>query len=157
MGLFGRKEKDKDRRINQDHSSVNIPVYGPHDTLCPQDYKLSSLISSFEANFEERCKTWLQQANPDMYNRGYMDLLIDQLQAEAISVLDIQEVDHQGAIYELGKIWTGDKVKADKKLEDTLQEEADVARELSHLEKIYHNKTSFEAFDIDLEEDEKNE
>ncbi|MGI6095688.1 MAG: hypothetical protein ACOYBL_09680 [Lachnospiraceae bacterium] len=146
MKLFGKK-REKDRRINQDNLSVEIPVYGPHDTLCAQDYKLPYMLSTFEQNFEQRCKTWLQNAKPDMYNRGYMDLLIDQLEREAVIMLDIQEVDHQSAIFELAKIWTGDQIKAKTKLENTEAERMAVEKEIRQLEGIYYRGTAYEAWD----------
>ncbi len=157
MALFRSKKPDRDRRINQDNTSVDIPVYGPHDTLCAQDYKLPCLFSNFEQDFEQRCKAWLQNANPDMYNRGYMDMLIDQLEREAVIMLDIQEVDHQGAIYELAKIWTGDQIKAETKLTDIVGEKAAVEQEIRQLESIYHKGTAFENFACGLKESKEAE
>lgn len=152
MALFRSKKTDRDRRINQDNISVDIPVYGPHDMLCAQDYKLPYLLSTFEQDFEQRCKTWLQNANPDMYNRGYMDMLVNQLENEAVVMLDIQEVDHQGAIYELAKIWIGDQIRAETKLADIVREKASVDQEIRQLESIYRKGTAFENFDRGLEE-----
>ena len=144
MVLFRRKQ-EKDRRINQDNI-VEIPVYGPHDTLCAQDYKLPYKLSSFEQNFEQRCKTWLQNAGPDMYNRGYMDLLINQLEREAVVMMDIQEADHHSAIYELEKIWIGDQIKAKTKLADTVAEKTTVGQTIRQLEGIYHKGTAYETY-----------
>lgn len=159
MALF-RKKQEKDRRINQDNISVEIPVYGPHDTLCAQDYKLPYMLSLFEQDFEQRCKTWLQNARPDMYNRGYMDMLIDQLEREAVVMLDIQEVDHQSAIFELAKIWTGDQIKAKTKLADTVAEKTAVEQEIRQLEGIYHKGTAYETCNwnaFESKEDDVNE
>jgi len=80
MSIF--KKREQNRIINQDETT-EIPVYGPHDTLCAQNYKIPYLLASFEERFEERCRAWLKNAKPDRYNRGYMDLLIDQLENEA--------------------------------------------------------------------------
>lgn len=155
MVLFRSKKPDKDRRINQDSTSVDIPVYGPHDTLCAQDYKLPYMLSTFEQGFEQHCKTWLQNANPDMYNRGYMDMLITQLEQEAVVMLDIQEVDHQSAIYELAKIWIGDQIKAETKLEEVVREKAVVEQKIRQLENIYHRGTAFEDTGIGLIENKE--
>lgn len=147
MALFRSKKTDRDRRINQDNSSVDIPVYGPHDTLCAQDYTLPYLLSTFEQSFEQCCKKWLQNAKPDMYNRGYMDMLINRLEHEAVVMLGIQEVDHQSAIYELAKIWTADQIKAETKLAEIVREKTAVEQEIRQLESIYHKGTAFENFD----------
>lgn len=141
MSLFRRKERD--RRINRDNG-VQIPVYGPHDTLCAQDYKLPYLLANFEQNFEQRCKQWLKNADPDMFNRGYMDLLIDQLEREALVMLDNQEVDHQSVIFELAKIWIGDQIRAETKLAGVLEEESNIECEIKRLESIYYKGTAYE-------------
>ena len=142
---FWKKNKEMDRRINRDNS-VEVPVYGPHDLLCAQDYRLPHMLAEFEKEFEERCRNWLRNATPDMYNTGYMDILIDELEQEALVNLDIQEVDHQGAIYELGKVWIGDLIKAETKLSETAAEKKAVETELSQLESIYYKGTAYEAF-----------
>ena len=56
------------------------------------------------------------EAKPDMYNKGYMNMLIDKVRKEALAELDEQEVFLKRVIYELGKIWRGDEVKAMGKL-----------------------------------------
>ena len=142
--MFGTKKKDKDRRINKDNNVVSIPVYGPHDTLCAQDYKLPPMLSEFESGFEQRCKAWLRNAKPDMYNAGYMDILIDQFEKEATVMLENQKVDHLNAICELCKIWDGDKIKAEVKLEDVVIERQEIEKNLSLLEKIYNKGTAYE-------------
>ena len=152
MALFNKKKRD--RRINQDNA-VEIPVYGPHDTLCAQDYRLPFMLATFEQGFEQRCKTWLKNATPDMYNRGYMDLLVDQLEKEALVMLDNQQVDHQSVIYELSKVWVGDKIKAEAKLTETQAEKTVVKREIKQLERIYHKGTAYEFLDENKNEDEE--
>lgn len=152
MALFDKKKRD--RRINQDNA-VEIPVYGPHDTLCAQDYRLPFMLATFEQGFEQRCKTWLKNAAPDMYNRGYMDLLIDRLEQEALAMLDNQQVDHQSAVYELSKVWVGDKIKAETKLAETQAEKAVVEREIKQLQRIYHKGTAYEILDENKNEDEE--
>jgi hypothetical protein len=151
------KKKERDRRINQDNE-VEIPVYGPHDTLCTQEYRLPYLLSTFEQGFEQRCRTWLKNAKPDMFNRGYMDLLIDELEQEALVMLDIQEADHQRAIYELSKIWKGDQIKGETKLRETVAERKEVEEELKRLERIYHKGTAYEGWErTAIEEKEEQE
>lgn len=144
MPLF--KKREKDRRINLDNI-VEIPVYGPHDTLCAQDYRLPYLLASFEQGFEQRCRTWLKNAAPDRYNRGYMDLVIDQLEEEALVMLELQSVDHESVIHELTKIWGGDKIKAEAKLAETQAESERVDYEIRRLERIYHKGTAYECLE----------
>lgn len=150
MSLFNRKRED--RRINRDNE-VPIPVYGPHDTFSAADYKLAYLLAEFEHNFEHTCKSWLANAKPDMYNRSYMDLMIDQLMTESLKSLDAQEVDHQSSIYELAKVWSADLIKARFKLDETKAMKAEVNQELVKLERIYHKGTSYED-DANIEDEE---
>lgn len=155
MGIF----KKKDRRINKDNT-VTIPVYGPHDTLQPQDYFIPQMLSMFEQCFEQRCKTWLKNARPDQYNRGYMDLIIDELEAEALVMLDVQSVDHESAIYDLVKVWIGDKIKAEAKLKETQEERKAVNCDIKHLEGIYYKGTAYERLEetmVENKEGEENE
>lgn len=142
--MFGAKKKDKDRRINKDNNTVAIPVYGPHDTLCAQDYKVPPMLSEFETGFEQRCKVWLRNAKPDMYNAGYMDILIEQFEKEAMVMIENQKVDHLNAIYELCKIWNGDKIKVEVKLEEVALERQEVEKTLHLLERIYNKGTAYE-------------
>ena len=142
------KKIEKDRRINRDNNVVSIPVYGPHDTLCAQDYKIPIMLSEFEAAFEQRCKAWLRNAKPDMYNAGYMDILIEQFEKEAMVMIENQKVDHINAIHELCKIWTGDKIKAEVKLEEVIQEQHEVEKSLCVLECIYNKETAYELIDL---------
>lgn len=137
------KKRERNRIINQDETR-EIPVYGPHDSLCAQNYKIPYLLASFEEHFEERCRAYLKSAQPDRYNRGYMDLLIDQLEKEAFQMLDLQEVDHRDVIYELVKIGTGDQMKAKAKLAETLKEKESVEQELQQLERIFYKGTAYE-------------
>ena len=154
--MFGLKKKEKDRRMNRDSNTVAIPVYGPHDTLCAQDYKIPPLLSEFESGFEERCKAWIRHAKPDMYNYGFMDVLIEQFEKEAIVMIENQKVDHQNAIYELSKIWVGDKIKAEAKLEEVACERQSVEKHIHLLERIYYKDTAYETLlfeDVEKEED----
>lgn len=142
------KKREQNRNINQDEGT-EIPVYGPHDTLCAQSYRIPYMLGSFEENFEQRCKEWLKSAKPDMYNRGYMDMLIEQLEKEALVMLDLQEIDHRNVIYELVKIGTGDQIKAEAKLAETLKEKKSVEQEVHQLEHIFYKGTSYENIDLD--------
>ena len=141
MAIF--KKRKQNRNINQDETT-EIPVYGPHDTLCAQNYKIPYLLASFEQGFEQRCRAWLKNAKPDQYNRGYMDLLINQLEKEAFQMLDLQEIDHRDVIYELVKIGTGDQIKAKAKLAETLKEKDSVEQDLQRLEHIFYKGTAYE-------------
>lgn len=147
MSIF--KKREQNRIINQDETT-EIPVYGPHDTLCAQNYKIPYLLASFEERFEERYRAWLKNAKPDRYNRGYMDLLIDQLENEAFQMLDLQEIDHRDVIYELVKIGTGDQIKAEAKLAATLKEKDSVEQELQRLEHIFYKGTAYESHDREI-------
>lgn len=153
--MFGAKKKDKDRRINKDNNAVTIPVYGPHDTLCAQDYKVPLMLSEFETVFEQRCKAWLRNAKPDMYNAGYMDILIDQFEKEAIVMIENQKIDHLSAIYELCKIWNGDKIKAEVKLEEVVLERQEVEKTLHLLERIYNKGTAYEELEYVMDTDKE--
>lgn len=139
------KHFERDRRINKD-SGIEIPVYGPHDLLCAQDYKLSPMFVDFEQSFEQYCKTWLKNATPDMFNKAYMDSLITEYEKEGLISLDIQEVDHLSVIYELGKVWVGDRIKAEMKLNEITKEKAAIDYEILRLEKIYYNGTIYDAY-----------
>ena len=133
--LKKKKEKEEEQ--------VKIPVYGPHDTLVAQDYQTPVSLAYFEQNFESYCKEWLEQAKPDMYNKGYMDMLIDKVRAEALVELDNEEVFHKRVIYELGKIWRGDEVKANGKLVETKAARKELEEELKKIQWIYYQHTAF--------------
>ena len=136
-------KREKRHRFNND-TVVDIPVYGPHDMLGPQDYIVPQLIAEFESGFEVKCKQWLKKAKPDMYNRGYMDMLINKLEKEAISQLDVQRVTHESAVYELAKVWEGDRLKAEAKLKEIEIEKRDLDTDIVRLEKIYYKGTAFD-------------
>lgn len=76
-------------KTKKEEESVKLPVYGPHDTLVAKDYQVPVSLIYFEKNFENGCKEWLKQAKPDMYNKGYMKMLIDKVRAEALVELSL--------------------------------------------------------------------
>lgn len=124
--------------------SVNLPVYAPNDTLVPKDYQVPVSLLYFEKDFQNNCKEWLKHAKPDMYNRGYMKMLIDKARAEALVEIDDEEVVlHKRVIYELAKIWKGDEVKANGKLAETKAARKEVEEELKRIERIYYQHTAF--------------
>lgn len=131
--MFRRKNKD-----------VVIPVLGPHDNLSAQEYKIPSLLENFEAGFEQICRRYLQHTNPDEYNCSYMDLRIDQLEKQALVMLEDQEVSHQSVIVNLGKIWIGDEIRAEIKLAQVLEEKKNIEIEIEKTERVYYHKTAFE-------------
>lgn len=133
----------KKKNVEEQEEHVKLPVYGPHDTLVVQDYQTPASLASLEQNFERCCKEWLEQAKPDMYNKGYMDMLIDKVRKESLVELDDEEVYHKRVICELEKIWRGDEVKAKGKLEETKAARKEVEEELKRVEWIYYRNTAF--------------
>lgn len=142
MSLFRKKQED--RRINTEYNEVPVPVVGPHDGLTATDYKLAVQLAEFESDFERKCKQWLANAKPDPYNRGYMDLMIDELKNDALKSLNAQEADHQKVICDLNGVWKADLVKARASLEQTRKLREDTDRELDKLERIYFRGTAYE-------------
>lgn len=130
-------------KTKKEEESVKLPVYGPHDTLVAKDYQVPVSLIYFERNFENGCKEWLKQAKPDMYNKGYMKMLIDKVRAEALVELDDEEVLHKRVIYELAKSWKGDEVKANGKLAETKAARKEVEEDLKKIERIYYQHTAF--------------
>ena len=69
MSIF--KKREQNRIINQDETT-EIPVYGPHATLCAQNYKIPYLLASIEYRFEEKCRDFAEFCGadggvPDLY------------------------------------------------------------------------------------------
>ena len=65
-------------------------------------------------------------------------------------MIENQKVDHLNAIYELGKIWDGDKIKAEVKLEEVVIERQEVEKSLRLLEYIYNKGTAYEEIGYDV-------
>ena len=134
----------KKKKAVEQEEPVILPVYGPHDTLVAQDYQTPASLAFLEQNFESCCKECLEKAKPDMYNKGYMNMLIDKVRKEALAELDEQEVFLKRVIYELGKIWRGDEVKAMGKLAEIKVEKKEVEEDLKRIERIYYRHTAFD-------------
>ena len=73
-----------------------------------------------------------------------MNMLIDKVRKEALAELDEQEVFLKRVIYELGKIWRGDEVKAMGKLAEIKVEKKEVEEDLKRIERIYYRHTAFD-------------
>lgn len=151
-----RKKKDTQKSFGKQgdvEETVSVRTYAPHLGLTPRDYMMPQLLADFETGFERRAKEFLQNANPDQYNGSYMDGVICKLRDEALVELSLQRADHVGSIADLiSKLWNGDQIKAQAKLEQCTAELEETDRELAKLRRVYHRGTS-----LSDEEEEMNE
>ena len=78
--IFSKKSINEPNELNT--SAVEIPMYAPNMGLAPKDYQLSPKLTELEETFEGKCKAFLKEANPDMFNSSYMDAIIERTIAE---------------------------------------------------------------------------
>ena len=141
--LFRRNKKVENKRIHDD-DIVDIPVYGPHDSILPVPYEASSFFAGFEAGFEGLCRDFLSKTSLDKYSKGYMDSLIDQMVEEALDLLSVQEIGHRSVIDQLTRTRTSDINDAGIRLGQIPAEKEEIETEIKRLEEIYNNGTSLE-------------
>lgn len=141
--LFKRNKKEENRRIHDD-DIVDIPVYGPHDSILPVPYEASSFFARFEASFEGLCRDFLNKTELDKYSKGYMDSLIDQMVEETLDLLAVQEIGHRSVIDQLMRTRSSDINDAEIRLGQIAPEKEAVRTEIRKLEEIYYSGTSLE-------------
>lgn len=150
-----KKKKEEEKNISKGtelQENVAIPVYAPNTSLRPRDYLLARTMSKLEENFEETCKDFLKNTQPDKYNGSYMDAIIQKAGEEAIISLTLQRAEHISILNDLlDKLWLGDKIKGQAKLDQAMNERKEVEKEIQKLQRIYWKGTSF------LEEQEVSE
>lgn len=146
MGFWKNRKKHQHFGKRGDlETQGSIRTYAPHTALTPVDYKLSPIMADLEADFPKLVAQFLKEGKPDRYNGSFMDAVIQRTTEEALHHLALQRADHVGSIVDMiSKIWSGDKIKAKAKLEQTEEALIQTDREIARLERICYKGTSFE-------------
>ena len=128
------------------HENIPIPYWGPHDNLVPTDYYPDKTFSHYTETFEKRCKKFLKSIAKvvDRYNAGYMDQSIDRVLDEALSSLDIQQIEHLTTIDELYLVWKADLEFAHHRMVEIDNAILEVDAKLKKYESIFYKGTSYE-------------
>lgn len=141
-----RKKKNKRAftENSQEIYNVRIPTYAPNLGLQPVDYLMSPQMKGFSSNFEEKCKEFIKNTNLDEYNGSYFDAVIEKVCNEAIVNLTLQRADHVSVITTLlEKMWMGDRIKIEAKLEQAIVEVEAVEKRIRKFERICWKDTNF--------------
>ena len=127
------------------NEEVKIEPYAPHQTLGPADYQEPEAMKKLKASFEEQVTAFLDQTNPDQYNAGFADNIINKAMHEALIDLDKQRQNHIKTIERsIASLWKGDQHYYSQLLADNKAEYESCDRELRTLNAIYHRGTAFE-------------
>lgn len=133
----------KKRNLKAAETDTVIQSRAPHLSLTPREYIPSASLSKLESDFTSRVQTFFRNTNIDEFNHSFMDGVISSTEQEALADLLRQRADHRGTIIDLiDKLWRGDRIKAEAKLEQTQSEIQECEDALRKLEEIYYRGTS---------------
>ncbi|MBR6326058.1 MAG: hypothetical protein IKR61_04565 [Lachnospiraceae bacterium] len=125
------------------NTTVEIPVYAPHQGLIPKEYMLSARLVDLEANFRDYCFAFFESGCVDAYNGSFADTLIDSICDEDIRLMHVQRADHMRTIETLlDKMHRGDYIKLIGKRESFRREKEENLRKLNDYRHILFAGTS---------------